>query len=166
MRFVDAYGTKAWGSPKINLDHVARLDPILRQDDGGARFVDGYRCISASGEDLGSIGAYVCPTEYDVIVPNTGDSHRMEYALVDDELEVWRVPVLAWGIRDREVTAITYGWCQDADNAMYCVESAGLFTFPEEATFRNETEAREYAFTCLKRRREYASACQEKRPSP
>lgn len=146
-RFVTAFGSKADGFPRINLDLVAKMEPVRR--DGATA---GYRCISPDGEVLGTISALDAEDLQLPVTADTTGSFVVTFALEDDgaTISTSRYPVVAWrhelGVAE-PVCAVRY---DDCSNVRWCIElTTGIWVYPEDREFDSLAGAAEYAIEML-----------------
>lgn len=131
--FVAANGSRGRGYPRVNLDLIAKLRPIL---DGTGR-VDAYACELPGGETVGMIDPSEIPLP-GAVVPETRGTvllgfHRWEDG--DDPVYVARHPVVAWRITGDTAHPVIVDDMPD----LYCLEqTAGpttVWIFPFDAEF-------------------------------
>ena len=141
-RFVPAFGNESSGFPMINLDHVARLVP--RRKDGKS---DGYECMTAAGESLGTIALYENVDPSPVVTADTTGTIAVTFYLNNGVMETARFPVVAWrhealGIAT-PVCAVDLSPCS---NVRWCLElRTSIWAFPEESEFSSLADATVHA---------------------
>jgi hypothetical protein len=143
MYFVNGYGRKGEGYPKINLDLVAELRPNLESGK-----LDGFDCYDVHGECVGSVDAGDIPDFYSTIIPDSTGSFVLEWVDHGDGTDsIARYPVVAWRIDHAGYSAepIIHESLPD----VWCLElRTGLYVFPEDCFM----ETLEHATQELKRR--------------
>jgi hypothetical protein len=92
---VEAYGNSARGFPRINLDHVASLEPVK---DGNGK-VEAYDAVDANGDRIGKISRHEIHDPPATIPDHTGSMLLVaEYNEETDSPEFRRYPIVAWHV--------------------------------------------------------------------
>ena len=143
--FVGGFGNKHTGYPKINLDHVARVEPIIKGEGGY-----GYRCFDAKGDDVGRVGDLTEEhPQIKGLIPNIHDIVYLRFWTDTNGVGYERNLILAWSIDEHWATPVLCE--QPGDHEVFCYEQCvhgdTTYVFPDDCTCRTFEEARAYAGT-------------------
>ncbi|MCC7178257.1 MAG: hypothetical protein IT177_07695 [Acidobacteria bacterium] len=138
------------GQPPINLDHVARFEPVARDPDT-------LVCYDARGQKLGLVRALDIPMHPSAIVEERRGTDVVHFS---GDGESWTEPVLAWQIIDGQPKPITpLGTLLEVDDH-WCLEvtvaSVATWIFPDGQRCTTLDEARRYATRVAEPRRDHA----------
>ncbi len=154
--FVDGFGNKVSGYPKINLDLVSKLVPIQNGN--------GWRCLNANGEEIGRIATYAPDLKTPAVIPNYTSTTLIQF-WDGDACHYQRYNILAWQIVDGGMVSPII--CEgDPETMIYCYEERvgdhTTYIFPDDTSFDEFAQAQEHARAELKER----SARRQNAPSP
>ena len=145
--FIDAYGSKSGGYPRVNLDLIAKLRPV-RAADGR---LDGYLCENTEGETIATIDPHDLPLP-GAVVPDTRGTvligfHRWTDG--DAPVYVSRYPVVAWRVTGDTAHPVITAELPD----LYCLEHTTgpttVWVFPFDADFDTFDAALQHAAEAL-----------------
>jgi hypothetical protein len=138
----------------INIAHIATLETTEEYDpEWGERH---FRAYSRDGEDLGEVIEANIPA-YTVFVPALREITMVLFWMDDDQVEISRVPVVAWRIHQYliEGTALTEDYatpitCEEIQaGTIWCLELGGEWLFPGDTTCTSFDQAKAHAAKCL-----------------
>lgn len=136
------------GQPPINLDYVARFEPLPRDPDT-------LVCYDERGQRLGLVRAVDIPMHTSAIVEERRGANVVHFGAAD---ECWREPVLAWHVVDGErPRPITPGadlgehWCLEM-----VVGGVSTWRCPDGRHCTTVDEARRHVTGEIETRRDHA----------
>lgn len=98
MHFVQFYGSEAHGFPRINVNHIARLEESKDKDGGHC-----YEAYDRRGERLGRVARYHfkdLQENFDGVIPECSGSRICMpwYIAEDDKVEFEYLPIVGWKV--------------------------------------------------------------------